>query len=87
MMNKLMRLTAHLCTEKGKIIKRLSTTNARGFSRFLQNVSLTSHRKMYFRISYGKGTNVFGEVCEFVNEGIYTSRKKLINAFKAFYTA
>jgi hypothetical protein len=68
----------------GQKVQRVSTHSIHRFYRRLRTISWQDDTSCYLCVSNGKDYDVFGQYRTFYNDGEYTNRKDLFQAFKAF---
>lgn len=68
-----------------RIVRRVQTDNRRVFAQKLASLRHKSRaEKWYLRVNYGKRKDNFGKLVDFYNDGDYTNKKQLVQAYKAF---
>jgi hypothetical protein len=68
----------------GKMIDHTSTHSKRLFFENLRSLKWQLCPSVYIRVNYGMKKDVHGKSVMFYNDGIYTSKKELFHAFRAF---
>jgi hypothetical protein len=68
----------------GQKVIRVSKHSYRVFCRHLRTIKWQDGTSCYLRVSFGKDYDISGELQTFYNDGIYTNKNDLFQAFKAF---
>jgi hypothetical protein len=68
----------------GQKVIRLECASFRRFYRQLRTIKWLDDTSCYLRVSSGKDYDIFGKLQTFYNDGIYTNKTDLFQAFKAF---
>jgi hypothetical protein len=77
--------TAKIYGSNNKLMSRLCTARPRVFLDFIRSLNWKEGiKKVYLRVFYGRFKDTFGKKSAFLNEGFYTSQKKLMQAYEAF---
>lgn len=78
--------TYHIKVAKnGKTVLSAFTRKLGRFSRLIQAEHFSEpNTEVYIRVSSGKQTDNDGEMTDFVNEGTYTEKDRLMTAYRAF---
>ncbi|OGK43433.1 hypothetical protein A2956_02495 [Candidatus Roizmanbacteria bacterium RIFCSPLOWO2_01_FULL_37_57] len=71
--------------KNGRTADRCQTHSKRRFYNRIRSIKWGNGVvKVYLRVSYGKGVDVFGKTTSFYNEGGYDNKQDLIDALDAF---
>lgn len=77
--------TVKIYIANNKLMSRLCTTRPRVFLDYIRSLKWEKGiQKVYLRVFYGRFKDGSGSKAAFLNEGSYTSQKKLIHAYEAF---
>jgi hypothetical protein len=68
----------------GQKVQRVSTHSIRRFYRHLRTIKWKEGISVYLCVSYGKDYDVFGIYRTFYNDGIFTNKNELFQAFQIF---
>jgi len=69
----------------GKTMEKCQTHSKRRFSNKIRTINWQNKpSKVYLRVSYGKGEDVFGKIVNFYNDGWYDNKKDLLFALNTF---
>lgn len=71
--------------KNGKTIDRCQTHSKRRFNNRIRTINWQNRPlKVYLRVSYGVGEDVFGKMVNFYNDGEYETKNDLLSALSAF---
>jgi hypothetical protein len=71
--------------KNNKLVSKCQTHSTRRFLKKLRTINWKNFSpRVYLKVSYGKLLDNFGKLTNFVNEGEYTNKKDLWQAFEAF---
>ena len=80
-----LNFTLNILDKDGEPIARRTTHRLLCFKDFLNCATLKKDEKYYLKVFYGNHEDVYGNMAEFSNEGVYDNHKDLVRAFNAFY--
>jgi len=76
--------TLRLYKNGGKV-ETFRTKKKKRFLRIIRTINWqNSILKAYLKVSYGRYECVSGCICEFLNDGLYESKKELLEVFRYF---
>jgi len=77
--------TLRLYNKKGKLVSITRTHKIGRLANAIRRANFRiTHSKAYLKVNYGKHKDNFGKIVPFINEGEYTTKTDLLQAWRIF---